>query len=334
MPVPHPSARSHGYRTWIQVGASVAVLAATLAFVDRAEVWRSLRLMQPGWLALTFAVLLLQFVLMAARWWFFARKLSVPLPYRRALGEYFLAGLLNQVLPFGILGDVTRALRHAQTARNAPSGSANHARVVLAIVLERAAGQVGLWLVVAAVLPTWWVAGSRLPGHSLAIGFLVGAIAVALIVVARVAWQRRKATPELKRLVAEGARAMFAPIHLAAHLPLSLLVVASHAFAFVAIAHGMGLSLPFSLAVRVVPLVLVATTLPLFMAGWGVREATVASLYHLAGLRGAEGVTIALVYGCLSLLASVPGILALRRKADERAPTRVVANELPSTEVQ
>jgi uncharacterized membrane protein YbhN (UPF0104 family) len=300
------------------VGASIAALAGTLYFVDRDQVWRSLRQMQPGWLALTFAVLLAQFVVMATRWWFFARKVSAPLPYSCALTEYFLSGFLNQVLPFGILGDVTRAVRHSQAARNDAKPGANNARVVLAIVLERGAGQLGLWLVVAAILPTWWAAGNSLPGHSLAIGLLVGAIVVALMVVAGVAWQRRKATPEWKQLMSEGLHAMFAPINMATHLPLSLLLVASHTLAFVVIAHGMGLALPFSLAIRLVPLVLVATTLPLFMAGWGVREATLAGLYHLAGLRGAEGVTIALVYGCLSLLASTPGILALRRNTDGR----------------
>jgi glycosyltransferase 2 family protein len=305
--------RSHGLRTWIQVGASIALLACTLYVVDREQIWQSLRRMHPSWLVLTLAILLAQFVVMATRWWFFARKLSAPLSYARALSEYFLAGFLNQVLPFGILGDVSRAVRHSQATRKDPSPGANNARVVLAIVLERAAGQLGLWLVVAAILPSWWAAGHSLPGHSLAIGVLTGAIVVVLLVIVGVAWQRRKTAPEWKRLMAEGWRAMFAPIHLATHLPLSLLLVALHTLAFVTIAHGVGLSLPFTLAIRVVPLVLVATTLPLFVAGWGVREATFAGLYHLAGLRGSEGVTIALIYGCLSLLASAPGILALRQ---------------------
>ena len=271
--------------------------------------------MQAGWLALTLAILLAQFAVMATRWWFFARKLSAPLGYRHALAEYFLAGLLNQVLPFGVLGDVGRAIRHAQAARASESPGKSNARVVLAIVLERASGQVALWLVVAAILPGWWAGASALPGHSLAIGFLTGLLIVALVGTAVVAWRHRQAAPEWKRLMSEGWRAMFAPRNLATHLPLSLVLVVTHTLAFVAIAHGLGLRLPLTLAFQVVPIVLVATTLPLFIAGWGVREATVAGLYHLAGLHGADGVTIAIVYGCLSLVASAPGVLALRRSA-------------------
>jgi uncharacterized membrane protein YbhN (UPF0104 family) len=306
--------------TWIQAGASLALLASTLYFVDRAEIWRRLHQMRAGWLVLTLVLLLVQFAALAARWWFFARKLSAPIGYARALAEYFLAGFLNQVLPFGILGDVTRAIRHTQFARTDPASGSGNGRVVLAIVLERAAGQLGLWLVVAAILPGWWSASRSLAGRSLTIVVLTGLLIFMSAAIAWIAW-RRRLSPNLKRLLSEGWRALFAPANLAVHLPLSLFLVATHALAFVAIAHGLGLQLSFTLAIRVVPLVLVATTLPFFMAGWGVREATIAGLYHLAGLPGTDGVTISLVYGCLCLLASVPGVLALRRgTARQRVP--------------
>jgi uncharacterized membrane protein YbhN (UPF0104 family) len=316
MPGIRPPVHSQRSGTWIQVGASIAALAGTLYFVDRAEIRHHLRHMQSGWLALTLAILLAQFVVAGARWWFFARKLSAPLGFSRALAEYFLAGFLNQVLPFGILGDVSRGLRHARAARADGGPGAGNARVVLAIVLERASGQFALWLVVAAILPGWWSATGSLPGHAFGIGILAVLLVIACVALAVLAWQRWRISPDIKRLLPEAWRMMFAPKNLVAHLSLSLLLVATHILAFVTIARGLGLHLPFALAIRVVPLVLVTTTLPVFMAGWGVREATVAGLYHLAGLRGAEGVTIALVFGCLSLLASVPGILALRRKAD------------------
>jgi glycosyltransferase 2 family protein len=309
-----PPVHGKAFRTWIQVAASLAALAGTLYFVDRAEILRHLRHMQVGWLALTLAILLAQFVVAAARWWFFARKLAAPIGFSYAVAEYFLTGFLNQVLPFGILGDVARGIRHARAAR--VEGGPGNARVVLAIVLERAAGQFALWLVVAAILPGWWQATTALPRHALALGIFAGLLLVASATLAVLAWQRWRVSPGLKQLLSESWRTMFAPRHLVVHLPLSMLLVAAHTLAFVTIAHGLGLHLPFALAIRVVPLVLVTTSLPAFIAGWGVREATLAALFHLAGLRGAEGVTIALVFGCLSLVATVPGILALRRKAD------------------
>ena len=296
-------------RTWVQVVASLAALAATFFLVDRAEIWRHLKHMHAGWLALTLALLLGQFAVMAARWWWFAHTLSAPLRYGRALREYFLSGLLNQILPLGILGDVTRAIRHGSAEPAAAQPRPRMVRVVLAIVLERASGQVGLWLVVAAILPSWWVSIRAFAGSALG-----AALATLLILLVAGAWvvRRWRTIPEARQLFSEGWRALAAPRNLILHLPLSLLLVAGHTLAFVTIAHGLDLHLGFALALHVVPLVLVATTLPFFVAGWGVREATVAGLYHAAGLHPADGVTIALIYGGLSLVATVPGILALR----------------------
>ena len=115
-PLP-PAAPNHHVRAWMQVFGSVMMLAATLWFVDLVEIWQRLRQLQAAWLVLTLGILVMQFVLLAARWWWFARRLSAPLSYPQALREYFLAGLLNQILPFGILGDVSRAIRHARQTR-------------------------------------------------------------------------------------------------------------------------------------------------------------------------------------------------------------------------
>ena len=158
--------RSSRVPAWVQVSASLLALAATLWLVDRSEIWRRLQQIHIGWLCLTLAVLLAQYLLLAARWCFLARRLSTPLAYRRALGMYFLAGLLNQVLPFGILGDVARAIRHSRRARQSGSAPDSKARVVLAILFERASGQIALWLTVVIVLPGWWAAATNVVGTS------------------------------------------------------------------------------------------------------------------------------------------------------------------------
>lgn len=308
--------RARAVRTLVQTCASLALLVATLWAVDTSEVARRLHLLDLPWTLVTLALLGAQFPLLAARWWFFARLLAVPIAYPRALAEYALASLLNQVLPLGVLGDVGRAVRQV--------GSADDARpapVVLAIVLERASGQIALWLVVAAVLPTWWrTLGRQVPWPP--IGGLVGLAAAAVLGLAGIlgllAWRRLGRNDRLRSLAGSGLRALFSPSRAVVHLPLSFALLVSHVLAFVAVAHGLGLHLPIVQAFTIVPLVLVATTLPAFLAGWGIREATLGGLYHLLGLHPADGVTIALVYGALSLLASAPGVLALLRKGATR----------------
>jgi len=295
-------------RGWLQAGASVLVLAATLIAAGRGSFWQQLEHLQFRWLVLAAAILLAQFPIMATRWCVFARALAVPLSFPHALSEYFLATLLNQVLPLGVWGDVTRVFRHAKaTDRGAHHGT----RATLAVVLERASGQMGLWLVVLAVLPTWtflipWRASTS---RTLA---TLGLVALAIAAVAIVLVRRLRASKSWRDRTHGSVRALLAPRRLLLHLPLSLLLVFLHASVFFCVAHAFGFALSFELAIRTVPLVLVATTLPFFLGGWGIREATIAALYHSAGLASAEGVGIGIVYGCLSLLTSLPGLWALR----------------------
>jgi bacteriorhodopsin len=57
--------------------------------------------------------------------------------------------------------------------------------------------------------------------------------------------------------------------------------------------------------------------LPLNVAGWGPREGAAAWAFGAAGLGAAAGVGTAVVYGVMSLVASLPGavlLLASRRR--------------------
>lgn len=292
---------------WLQVSASVLVLAATLFVVGRGASGEWLVRVRLDWLALAAAFLLVQVPIMTARWRLFARRLAVPLGFRRALSEYFLATLLNQVLPLGVLGDVTRVVRHARSS--AGGEKASYAQAALAVVLERASGQMGLWLVMLVVLPAW---ASQIPWQRM--GSLVAVLALVAISLAATALgvRRLRVWKKWRGSVLPSIGALLHPRTLALHLPLSLVLVGLHIGAFLCIARAFGFDMSLGLAVRVVPPVLVATSLPVFLGGWGVREATMAGLYHAAGLASANGVSISVVYGVLSLLVGLPGLWALR----------------------
>ena len=66
-------------------------------------------------------------------------------------------------------------------------------------------------------------------------------------------------------------------------------------------------------------LVLVAMGIPANVAGWGPREGVAAWVFAAAGLGASEGVAVAVVYGVLVFVASLPGavvlLLGMRRTA-------------------
>jgi hypothetical protein len=72
-------------------------------------------------------------------------------------------------------------------------------------------------------------------------------------------------------------------------------------------------------------LVLVAMGVPANVAGWGPREGTAAWAFGAAGLGADQGVAIAVSYGVLALVASLPGAAVLvaaghRRDSDLPVP--------------
>ena len=57
--------------------------------------------------------------------------------------------------------------------------------------------------------------------------------------------------------------------------------------------------------------VLLASAIPLNIAGWGPREAAAAGAAGAVGLSAAEGLTVAAVYGVIALVATAPGAVLL-----------------------
>jgi len=73
-------------------------------------------------------------------------------------------------------------------------------------------------------------------------------------------------------------------------------------------------------------LVLVAMALPVGLGGWGPREGAAAWAFAAAGLDVGQGVAAAVVFGVMSLVATLPGLaLLLVGRATNGPPPRWVA---------
>ena len=58
-------------------------------------------------------------------------------------------------------------------------------------------------------------------------------------------------------------------------------------------------------------IVLLASAVPTNIAGWGPREGAAAWAFGAAGLGAAQGATVAVVYGVMVLVATLPGAVLL-----------------------
>jgi len=281
-------------------GGAVGLAVALVWAVDPRAVGARLGHLDWRWAAAFVALSVVYYAVVAWRWCFTARRLGVPLGFGRALGDYYLSTLMNQLLPVGVAGDVARALRHRARVEE-PDVLGPPTRAVL---LERLSGLVALALVVVGAALIWMGRGRR---ELLSVGLIALAVVVAGALLLAVA-ARRNHTTALGRdaraaLVERGAAGV--------QLAISTASVAVLVALFVCAARAAGVALAPVDAIAIVPLVLGATTIPWAFAGWGVREASTMVLFRLVGLDATSGLAASVTFGLFSLAAATPGLVAL-----------------------
>lgn len=297
----------------VRAGVSLALLALLVWWLDTSVLLDRLTEFDPRWAAAAVAISLPQIGLLAFRWRFTAGRLGLDLPFGTALREYYLALFLNQVLPGGVLGDVSRAWRHGLSGPERRIGPA-----ALAVILERTSGQVvmgGVALISVASLPLAFSTMSRTLSLT-----LTGTGAGAAVLAAFVALRRRSRDGPWRTLSADVHRALFAKDALPVQLLSSTLIVATFVATYVVAARAVGVSTPLWTILPLVAPVLLSMLIPVTVAGWGVREATAAALWGAAGLAMVDGVAISAAYGLLVLLSSLPGAVILMISGRDRRP--------------
>ena len=274
----------------LRLGASLAILGLVWWQIDAPDAAARLAEAHPGWLLAGLAALWAQTLLSAWRWRLVGRALGVMIAPARALSEYFLAQLVNQTLPGGVLGDLSRAWRSAEGVGIARAGGA--------VLVERVLGQVALMALLVAGLV--WAA--RAPGQirvpaevlipaGLVLGLLIAGLGVVLL---------------LPRL-AQASRALLPAGVMLPQLALSLGAAALNLLAFDFAARATGTTLPPAAIAVLVPLILLTMLVPVTVSGWGLREGAAAALFPLAGASDAAGLAASTAFGLIFLISTLIG---------------------------
>lgn len=287
----------------LAIGAAIlAILVWRLDTTPFLDAWGSI----DGWPLLVATVIAVPTTVCSAwRWRLVSRAFGTDLAMGEAVGACYRSQFLNTVLPGGVLGDVHRAVRRGRTV-----GDVGHG--VRSVVWERAAGQVVQAVVTVAVLAV-------LPSP---VRPLVPVVVATLLVVAAVALLvgvtlPHLAPPRLLRLVrglTAGARQGLSRRRTWSGVVLaSVLVLAGHTATLLVAARAAGSTASPTRLLPLALLMLLAAAVPTNIAGWGPREGGAAWVFAVAGLGAAQGVTTAVVYGVMVLVATLPGAALLAR---------------------
>ncbi len=229
------------------------------------------------------------------------------------MAAYYRSQFLNVTLPGGVVGDVHRGVSHGREVSDVGRG-------LRAVAWERSAGQVvQVVLTVAVLLALPSPVRSSMPWVAIAV--VVAALGVVLVARRRPA-RGRSTWSRVRNAVAgdirDGllARRAWLGIALA-----SALVVAGHTLTFLIAARTAGTTAPLSQMLPIALLVMAAMVLP-SIGGWGPREGVTAWAFAAAGLGAQRGVSTAVVYGVMVLVASLPGAAGRRGGMVPSSPNR------------
>lgn len=279
------------------------------------------RSLNPLVLGLAIGVGALTTVCCAWRWRVVAEALGMRLSMRAAIPAYYRSQFLNTTLPGGVIGDVHRAVRHGRDIDDVGGG-------LRAVWWERVCGYLAhviLTVLVLAALP-WPTQPWALDAVVLGVCLL---LAIAAVLVARAHRRRapRRSSERVRgesraanagrwsRLTAAAADDIRAGVLARGVWPkvafASAVVAIGHTATFVVAAAATGTAAPVTQLLPIAVLVLLASGLPLSIAGWGPREGMAAWMFGAAGLGAAQGVAASTAFGVMGLVATVPGALAL-----------------------
>jgi len=289
----------------IKILVSAALLYFSLRKVNLSELFSRLNISSLGWIGLAIAVTFLQIFVGVLRWCQIGPECGAPLTTRQAMRFNVIGQFFNQTLPSSIGGDAVRLWLVAR-------GGAGWRAATYSIFVDRAIGLIALAIVIVASLPWSYRLIDNPEGRSalLLVDFAALAGGVGFLVLGMLRWpwlKRWWATHHVHACAVIANRVLFSRKHGPKIAVLSILVHVLTVVIAWCVVQSIAAPVMFGQIFQLVPPVMLITMLPISIAGWGVREATMGLAFGYAGLVSDEGVNISLVFGAVNFLVGVFG---------------------------
>ena len=301
----------------IKVLVSGALLYLALRKANFADLAARIDLASAGWLGLAIAVTFLQIFIGVLRWRIISAECHAPLSIRQAMRYNVIGAFFNQTLPSSIGGDAVRLWLVARAG-------AGWRAATYSIFVDRAVGLVALAILIVGSLPWSCHLITDPYGRSALalVDFAALAGGVGFLVVGALPWPWLRqwwGTHHIHACAVIANRVIFSKRNEPTIALLSLLV---HFLAVViawCVVQSIAAPVTFTQTFLLIPPVMLITMLPISIAGWGVREATMGLAFGYAGLMTNEGINISLLFGAVYFLVGAIGGLVWIFSAEKAA---------------
>jgi len=301
----------------IKILVSAALLYLALRKANFADLASRIDLQSLGWIALAIAVTFFQIFIGVLRWRIVSAECGAPLQTAQAMRYNLIGAFFNQTLPSSIGGDAVRLWLVARAG-------AGWRAATYSIFVDRAIGLIALAIIIVASLPWSWQLIGNAYGRSalLLVDFAALAGGAGFLLLGALPWpwlKRWWGTHHLHACASIANRIIFNRRTGPRIAVLSLLV---HVLAVViawCVVQSITAPVAFGQTFLLIPPVMLITMLPISIAGWGVREATMGLAFGYAGLMTNEGINISLLYGAVSFIVGAFGGLVWIFSAEKAA---------------
>jgi len=309
----------------VKILISLVLLYLALRKVNLADLASRINVASLGWIGMAIAMTFLQIFIGVLRWREISAECRAPLSTRQAMRFNLIGTFFNQTLPSSIGGDAVRLWLVAR-------GGAGWRAATYSIFVDRAIGLIALSIIIVASLPWSYRLIGDPQGRTalLFVDFAALAGGVGFLVLGILPWPWLKhwwGTHHIHACSVIANRVLFGRVHGPKVAVLSLLV---HVLAVViawCVVQSIAAPVGFGQIFQLVPPVMLITMLPISIAGWGVREATMGLAFGYAGLMTNEGVNVSLLFGAVSFIVGAFGglvwIASAEKAAQDSAPIGV-----------
>jgi uncharacterized membrane protein YbhN (UPF0104 family) len=296
-------------------------LKSALIFVAKAAVsvallWLPLRhvqldtvlshIVQIDWHALlgAFLVIAATTFIAAIRWSVILRALGMPRGLSMTYPVSLIGLFFGQALPAGVGGDVVRIWLGCKSGLTLPVS-------ISSILGDRLAGLFAILVIVTVELPEVRV---LVPEASLFYGvcgllglFYAGFGAVLLLDWLPSSLRRFRLVRGLGRIAGDLRVILFSSRAGAAVIFLGMVIQLGNVLAVYVLTLGLNLNVGFTTCLIIMPFANILQTVPVSIAGWGVRESFFVAAFGMVGVAAGQAIAVSVVFGLLVLASSIPG---------------------------
>ena len=304
----------------IRVLVSLALLFLALRGINFAGIQSRLSQINLAWIALAVLVTIFQIFLGALRWREISLLCDAPLSDLQAFRYNMIGAFFNQTLPSSIGGDAMRLWLVKRTG-------AGWRAATYSILTDRAVGLIALAIIIVASLPWSYnmISDSKGRAALVFVDFAALAGGLGFLLLGHLNWPWLKSWWPTKHVHACSIVANQVIFSRHSGPKIAVLSLSIHVLAVViawCAVRSIAAAGSFEQIFMLMPPIMLITMVPISIAGWGVREATMMVAFGYAGLVPADGTVVSILFGAVYFIVGALGGLVWVLSA-EKATTPI-----------